>query len=146
MPVTTTVRFRSDKFRPLRPEEDQVNPGVYGEELARWLSDRLSAAAGVEPRVDYEDFAWLVELPVGDGTAWLLCANEYGSDRVWMIDIRKAPRLLGWLRRAKPSPDDLFALYTQVHDILLSEPAISEIEWFEVGRSGEEGASEIPRR
>jgi len=145
MSPTTAVRFRSKDFRPLRPEEDQVNPGVYGEELARWVSGRLAETEGIEPRVDFEDFAWLVELPLGDATAWLLCANEYGSDDVWMIDVREAPRLLGWLRRSKLPADAILDLCTKIHTILAAEQSISEIEWFKTGKRGpEEAGSQEP--
>jgi hypothetical protein len=147
MRTTPTVRFRSKIFKPLRPEEEQVNPGVYGEELACWLSEHLTDTAGIKPRVDFEDFAWLVELPFGDGTAWLFCTNEYGSDELWMIDVREAPRLLGWLRRPKLQPEVLFELCSTVHAILGAEPSISEIEWVATGKRGqEEEASETPRR
>lgn len=146
MSPTTTVRFRSAAFKPQRPEEDQVNPGVYGEELASWLAERIMEAEGLKSRVDFEDFAWLVELPLGDGTAWLLCANEYGSDEIWMIDIREAPRLLGWLRRSKLPLAAVFDLSKKLQAILVAEPSISEIEWFRTGKRGqEEEVSEEPR-
>ena len=138
MALTTTVRFRSRLFRPRRPEEEQVNPGVYGEELARWLADRLRETGGLEPRVDFEDFAWLVELPVGEATAWLFCANEFGSDDVWMIDVREASRLFGWFRRSKLRADARFVLCMELHAILTSEPEISELEWFATGKGGQE--------
>lgn len=146
MRPTTTVRFRSQNFRPLRPEEDQVNPGVYGEELARWVATRLVESGSIEPRVDFEDFAWLVELPFGDATAWLLCANECGSDEIWMIDVREAPRFLGWVRRPKLPANELLDLCTKIHAILAAETGLSEIEWFKTGRSGqEEEGSPEPR-
>jgi hypothetical protein len=147
MSLTTTVRFKSERFKPRKPEEEQVNPGVYGEELALWLAERLTETDDLESRVDFEDFAWLVELRLGEATAWLFCANEYGSDQVWMIDVREAPRLLGWLRRSKLPPDSLFELCQKVHAILVAEPSISAIEWFKTGRRGqEEEVSEEPRR
>lgn len=138
MKPTATVRFRSKGFRPLRPEEDQVNPGVYGEELARWVAGRLAEAERMEPRVDFEDFAWLVELPFGGATAWLLCANEYGSEDIWMIDVREAPRLMGWVRRSRLPASAILDLCTRIHAIQAAEPGISEIEWFKTGRRGQE--------
>ncbi len=147
MSPTTTVRFRSRNFPPLRPEEEQVNPGVYGEELARWLAGCLIETESFEPRVDFEDFAWLVELRFRDAMAWLLCANEYGSDDLWMIDAREVPRLLGWIRRSKLPADALLDLCAKVHTILAAEPSISEIEWFRTGKRGqEEEGSPEPRR
>lgn len=136
--MTTNARFRSTRFRPLRPENEQVNPGVYGEELARWVAARLTETEGAEPRVDYEDWAWLVELRLGKGHAWIFCANEYGSDDVWMIDVRPRSRLLGWFRPAAVTPDDLFGLCKRLHVIFSSEATIMDLEWFEGRRRGEE--------
>ena len=45
-------------IQPLRPEDEKVNPGVYGEELALWIAARLAETEGAETRVDYEDWAW----------------------------------------------------------------------------------------
>jgi hypothetical protein len=136
--VTTTARFKSTRFRPRRPESEQVNPGVYGEELARWLAARLARSEGAEPRVDYEDWAWLVELSLGNGHAWIFCANEYGSDDVWMIDVRPRPRFLGWFRRSSVTPDDIFGLCKKLHVILSSEATIRDLEWVRMGVRGEE--------
>jgi hypothetical protein len=136
--MTTSARFESTRFRPLRPEDEQVNPGVYGEELARWLAARLAESEGTQPRVDYEDWAWLVEVAVGKGHAWICCANEYGSDDVWMIDVRQRPRLLGWLRRAGVAPDEMFGLCRRLHVILSSDATITKLEWFRMSRRGEE--------
>ena len=145
--MTTSARFKSTRFRPLRPEDEQVNPGVYGEELARWLAARLADTHGVEPRVDYEDWAWLVELGVGQGHAWIFCGNEYGSDDVWMIDVRLRARFLGWFRRPGVTPDELFGLCKRVHVVLSSEATITELEWFQMGKRGvETGTSARPVR
>ena len=136
--ITTTARFKSTRFRPLRPESEQVNPGVYGEELARWLAARLRERGDAEPRVDYEDFAWLVELGLGAGDAWIFCANEYGSSDVWMIDVRPRPRFLGWFRSPAVTPDDLFGLCRRLHVILSSEATVTDLEWVRVGKRGQE--------
>jgi hypothetical protein len=139
--MTTSARFGSTRFRPRRHESEQVNPGVYGEELARWLAARLGESAGTQPRVDYEDWAWLVELRVGGGHAWIFCANEHGSDDVWIIDVRPRARFLGWFRRPGVTPDELFGLCKRLHVILSSEATITELEWL---RSGKRGAQTEP--
>jgi hypothetical protein len=35
--MKTEVSFDSERFRPVLPDESQVNPGRYGAELAYWL-------------------------------------------------------------------------------------------------------------
>jgi hypothetical protein len=41
--MDTSVEFRSPLFTPFLSEDAQVNPGVYGAELAFWLAQRLAA-------------------------------------------------------------------------------------------------------
>ena len=43
------ARFRSRRFLPVLPEASQVEPGVYGAELAFWLAEKL-ARQGVVTR------------------------------------------------------------------------------------------------
>ena len=49
------IEFSSTKFLPYLPESCQVNPGVYGFELASWLSLALakacSAAVSLRSRI-----------------------------------------------------------------------------------------------
>jgi hypothetical protein len=40
--METSVDFESQMFRPYLSEEAQVNPGVFGAELAFWLSRQLA--------------------------------------------------------------------------------------------------------
>jgi len=39
--VLDIAEFSSELFRPFLPEESQVNPEVYGAELAYWLARKL---------------------------------------------------------------------------------------------------------
>lgn len=55
------IEFESDKFLPFLPEEVQGNPGVYGFELATWLSRSLSQRGVVSTYPLGEDWGWLLE-------------------------------------------------------------------------------------
>ncbi len=55
------VEFTSDAFLPYLPEEAQANPGVYGFELALWLSQELARRGVVTSYPLGEDWGWLIE-------------------------------------------------------------------------------------
>ena len=73
------IEFDSDKFLPFLPEESQGNPGVYGFELACWLS-RALAQRGVVPTYPIgEDWGWLLEHFRGDLEVAIGCSSVCGE-------------------------------------------------------------------
>jgi hypothetical protein len=50
--------FVSDQFVPFLPEESQVNPEVYGAELAWWLASELARRNVFTSYPEYEDWGW----------------------------------------------------------------------------------------
>ena len=60
------IEFSSAEFLPYLPEESQANPGVYGFELAHWLSRALAERGIVTSYPLGEDWGWLIEYIEGD--------------------------------------------------------------------------------
>ena len=60
------LHIRTDHFPPLPDEDDRlVNPGMYGESLARYLAEGLRQR-GFEADHIAEDFGWFVAVLKGD--------------------------------------------------------------------------------
>jgi hypothetical protein len=55
------IEFSSTRFLPYLPESCQVNPGVYGFELATWLSQALAKAGYATRYPASEDWGWYIE-------------------------------------------------------------------------------------
>lgn len=55
------IEFSSNKFLPFLPEEAQSNPGVYGFELASWMSQALARKGVITTYPLQEDWGWLIE-------------------------------------------------------------------------------------
>jgi len=70
------VEFTSDAFLPFLPEECQGNPGVYGYELAGWLSQALARQGVVTSYPIGEDWGWLLERVAGDTELMIGCASQ----------------------------------------------------------------------
>lgn len=122
------VEFDSDLFTPYLPEDSQVNPHVYGAELAFWLSRTL---AGQNIYTSYplaEDWGWFIEYITAAGDEyWLCCTNRDQATNKWRCFIdAKAKSLFGrnraQLANAKP-------LLNAFRAILEATPEITHITW-----------------
>ena len=67
--IRDIVEFKSSRFVPVLPEDCQVNPGVYGAELAFWLSQALAKAGVATSYPNNEDWGWFDVPPVLSSTA-----------------------------------------------------------------------------
>lgn len=78
--------FRSRRFVPVLPDASQVEPGVYGAELAFWLAGKL-AQRGIVTRYPVAgQGCWVLEYAAEEGAAFrVMCANVAGSDVHWRI-------------------------------------------------------------
>ncbi len=69
------IEFSSDKFLPYLPEACQSNPGVYGFELALWLSQALMREALPTSYPLEEDWGWFIEYIDGEAEFMLGCSS-----------------------------------------------------------------------
>jgi hypothetical protein len=74
------IEFESPKFSPYLPEECQVNPGVYGFELAHWLSERLAAINIITSYPNYEDWGWFLEFSQNEIDVMICCGSMSEPD------------------------------------------------------------------
>ena len=56
-----SARFESEHFAPVLPEDCQVSPGVYGAELAFWVSAELARSGIATSYPNSEDWGWFIE-------------------------------------------------------------------------------------
>jgi len=71
-------------FAPFLPDEAQVNPNVYGAELAFWLSRQLAQRGTLTSYPQNEDWGWFIEYSTEDNHEyWLCCANRDGTQNKW---------------------------------------------------------------
>ena len=100
------IEFTSAKFLPYLPEAYQANPGVYGFELALWLSQALMRANIPTSYPIGEDWGWLIEYIDGDAEFMLGCGSQAAAGEAytgqpidWYIFIKQhrslKQRLLG---------------------------------------------------
>jgi len=74
------IEFSSADFLPYLPEDSQANPGVYGFELAHWLSRALAEGGLVTSYPLGEDWGWFIEYTEGDLETMIGCSSMAGVD------------------------------------------------------------------
>src|SRR5262245_38508264 len=118
------VEFRSARFAPVLPEECQVNPHVYGAELAFWLCTEL-ARLGIPTSYPLaEDWGWYVEYSAKAGSVFAVhCGNIGGARDHWLLSLRRYGRK--WFGRDKPPYSDATPLISAVHQALEGEVSVS---------------------
>ena len=127
MEIFDTVIFNSDRFRPILPEESQVNPGRYGAELAYWLCAELANANVITSYPNYEDWGWFLEYQGERGEEFrLCCGNVDGSDNEWQCFVEPLSR---GLFKGKANLASASQLTAVLKDILEKTTEISDIEW-----------------
>jgi len=90
------ISFNSAKFLPFLPEDCQANPGVYGFELALWLSQALMKA-GISTSYPFgEDWGWFIEYIDGDAEFMIGCGSQAdkgegytGEPIAWYIFVKQ---------------------------------------------------------
>jgi len=125
--LDTEVEFKSNAFRPLLPEESQVNPGRYGAELAWWLCGRLATKGVFTAYPNFEDWGWFVEYIVDDNEYWLCCGNIDGTDDRWLVYLKAHAKSMFGRNRA---PLETAApLLNALREVLEESEEVAEIEW-----------------
>jgi hypothetical protein len=120
--------FRSRRFTPLLPEAAQVNPGVYGAELATWLSAELAQRGVVTSYPIAEDWGWFLEYSAESGSAFAVhCGNIDGTDDRWLLSLRRFGRRL--FGREKPPYAEAEPLVSAIQGVLRDADSIEELEW-----------------
>ncbi len=135
------AEFRSSRFSPLLPEDSQVNPGVYGAELAYWLCTEL-ARNGVVTSYPYaEDWGWIIEYVTPEGSEFAVhCGNVGGSADHWLLSIRRHGRKL--FGRDLPPYELAEPLVRGIESLLRSEDSITEMNWLYEARDASPSEAE----
>jgi hypothetical protein len=121
------VTFTSERFRPVLPEDAQVNPGRYGAELAFWLCTELARDGVTTSYPNFEDWGWFIEYIVDEDEYWLCCGNEDGMDDRWRCFLRPLGR--GLLGRNRAPVERARPLLEALARVLEREPSVRDVVW-----------------
>ena len=126
--MESKVTFDSPLFRPYLPDDAQVNPKLYGAELAFWLSRKLAERGVFTSYPIAEDWGWLIEyITKYEDEFWLCCCNRNDAPDQWQCVLEAKAK--SWFGRNKPSFDRAEALLKALRPILEEQPEIDNICW-----------------
>ena len=126
--LADVVEFQSDRFAPILPEESQVNPQVYGAELAFWLTSELATRGIVTSYPIAEDWGWLLEYSTSTGSDFAVhCINLDGARDRWLLSLRRYARKM--FGRDKPAFADAAPLIAGIKAVVEGESSISKVNW-----------------
>ena len=134
MPVRRHVMFRSDAFYTGEPKPYYINPDCYGDDVARFLMERLKER-GLTPDSEpgQEDFGWYFGYRVGGVDYQFVLGFREGEDGEsgdWMGTVERAVGFLSSLfggREKNIQPEALQPL----HEVLANASEIRDIRWFD---------------
>jgi hypothetical protein len=122
------AQFRSKLFAPILPEDSQVNPNVYGAELAYWLCTELAKNGIVTSYPVSEDWGWFVEfLPESGAEFAVNCGNIEGARDKWLLTLRRHARKM--FGRDRPPYEEAAKLVSGIRALLSATPGVDEVEW-----------------
>ncbi len=126
--MKVSVEFDSDLFKPFLPEDSQVNPYVYGAELAFWLSKQLAKKGVVTSYPNFEDWGWFIEYITDlEDEYWLCCGNREGKNNKWRCFLDpKAKNFFGF---NKAKVENASLLLDTLKNLLNETPSITNIQW-----------------
>ena len=121
------AEFRSKRFSPVLPEDSQVNPQVYGAELAFWLCTELAKHGVVTSYPNSEDWGWFIEYFPGSGSEFAVhCGNVGGENDHWLLSLRRYARKM--FGRDKPPYEEALPLIEGIRNALRGD-GISDVRW-----------------
>jgi hypothetical protein len=130
--MRTVVTFKSAAFNTSEPRDYFLNPGCFGDDVARWLIQRLQEE-GIQPvgEPEQEDFGWYIAFCADNATHQFLIGFRPGDaaesgDWVGWIERKRGfvGSLLGWRRRGVR-----LAAAQAIHRVLSASPTVSNIRW-----------------
>lgn len=126
--VEDIVEFASDRFAPVLPEDSQVNPGVYGAELAYWLCTELAKRGVVTSYPNSEDWGWYVEYVTASGSEFAVhCYNADGEKNRWLLALHRYGRKM--FGRDKAPHADAAALVEGIRVLVATDGAVRDVKW-----------------
>lgn len=130
--MRTVVTFQSSAFNTSEPRPYFINPECFGDDVARWLGERLRAGGmRADEAPGQEDFGWYFEYDAPEGRHCVVLGyrppdgDEPGA---WIGWVERSRGLVGSLlgrRRHGISPAALDAL----HEALAGAAEIRHVRW-----------------
>lgn len=127
--IKTTVTFRSDKFPAYDGEEEQINPGLWGQRLAEYLVEKLVGTDVETEEPIAEDWGWYVPIKNERFRLAICCGHQNGDDDEFLCFTDPATPVVRKLSKKIDATEELRRVISELERILSSDPDIRDVEW-----------------
>src|SRR5689334_9001633 len=114
----------SSAFPPVRGEDDETNPGIFGRAFTEWLADRLRSESYEVKRLVAEDFGRLIEVTHPGCKLYAAVSSTDDSATEWRVFAFSEFGLLAKLKGSPGSADAVTKLMATLKSILTQHPEI----------------------
>ncbi|BGE84145.1 MULTISPECIES: hypothetical protein [Methylosinus] len=129
--MKTFVEFRSLKFPPYDREEHEMNPGLWGNRLAEYISQKLKERDIIIIDIIIEDWGCYLPIQNDNFRLALCCGHQYGDDDQFVIFTDPKTTKIRKFLQVIDTTQQLTKLTNAVKEILENDPDIHDIKWRE---------------
>ncbi len=127
--MKTQLEFKSEAFPPLPGEEEKINPGRFGKNLADFIAAELPKHGFTVNLVDFEDWGLRIEIENKTFPLWIGCGNYDDEDNGFHCFIEPAkPFIRKWLPKIETTLV-VSRLASALESILLNSGKVSDLHW-----------------
>ncbi|MDO6524622.1 hypothetical protein Q4519_02890 [Motilimonas sp. 1_MG-2023] len=129
--MLTHVEFRSDDFPPYIGEEDNINPGCYGQRLCEFLVDKLNQHGETTGEVFPEDWGWVIPIENITFDLWIGVGHYEEYDNGFLCFIEPHTEVLKrWFKSNIPTKKRISELQCCLDSILKEREGIIGVKWW----------------
>jgi hypothetical protein len=128
----TVATFQSTSFNTAEQREYFINPCCFGDDLARWLIDRLrSTGIDTDAEPGQEDFGWYFNFKLGENVYCVVLGfrpGEENEEGEWVAWVERTQGLVGSIFGFRKKDIERSA-GNAIHAALLDPATIRNIRW-----------------
>jgi hypothetical protein len=127
--VRTVVMFQSGDFNCTEPREYFINDCCFGDDVAKWMRDKLNAAGYAAAEPGQEDFGWYLPFKANDVDYFWIIGFRPGEsgEGQWIAWLEQRRKGLTGLFRPKPTINP--QIVQVIHTALAGDSRIQNIKW-----------------
>ena len=118
------LEFKSTRFNSTERKSYFINDGCFGDDVGRWLRERLEARGYEVGEPGQEDWGWYLRVARGDAKHFIAISLVEGAND-WRVMFERTRGFRGALRRGPAEPDA--QLLAEVDAIMRAEPQITGV-------------------
>ena len=128
--MKTHVEFVSSEFPAEPGEDEQINPGRFGKNLAEYIAQHLPTYGFSVAAVGAEDWGWMAELTNSEFPLWVGCGNYEEFQNGFLCFIEPSKPFVRKLFRKVDTTATVTKLASALEALLVGSGKVSNLRWW----------------